>query len=98
LRRLPARRSPLSAFGDYFAVLCGMIRRYGLAEPIIRQALFLLLRKLRSPHRERGKARGDSKQVALMVLDAKRKMAQPDDFLAVQTTAEAIGYAEPITL
>jgi hypothetical protein len=33
-----------------------------------------------------------------MVLDAKRKIAQPDDFLAVQTAAEAIGYAEPTTL
>jgi hypothetical protein len=33
-----------------------------------------------------------------MVLDAKRKIAQPDDFLAVQTTAEVIGYAEPTTL
>jgi hypothetical protein len=38
------------------------------------------------------------RQVALIVLDAEREMAQPDDFFAVRATAEAIGYAEPTTL
>ena len=38
------------------------------------------------------------KQIGLIVLDAEREIAQPDDFLAVRATAEAIGYAEPTTL
>jgi uncharacterized membrane protein len=38
------------------------------------------------------------KQVTLIVLDAERKITQPEDVVAVRAAAEAIGYAPPTRL
>jgi hypothetical protein len=46
----------------------------------------------------KGVGRAIEEQIGLIVLDAEREIAQPDDFLAVRATAKAIGYVEPTTL
>ena len=88
---VPGRR-----FGDYLAVLCGMIRRYGASEPIVCQALLRLLSNCAALIGDDPDRRAAiEKQVRLIVLDAEREIAQPDDFLAVRAAGEAIGYARP---
>src|SRR5829696_3598954 len=86
---VPGRR-----FGDLLAVMCGMIRRYGAAEPIACLALLRLLSSCAAligddPARREAIER----DVALIVLDAERKITQPEDVVAVRAAAEAIGYA-----
>jgi uncharacterized membrane protein len=88
---VPGRR-----FGEYLAVLCGMIRRYGASEPIVSQALLRLLRSCAAVVGDDPARRAAiERQVALIVLDAEREIAQPDDLLAVRAAAQAIGYPEP---
>jgi uncharacterized membrane protein len=90
---VPGRR-----FGEYLAVLCGMIRRYGAAEPIVCLALLRLLSSCAALIGDDPARRAAiEKQVALIVLDAERKIGQPEDFLAVRAAAEAIGYPRAIT-
>jgi uncharacterized membrane protein len=85
---VPGRR-----FADYLAVLCGMIRRYGAAEPIVCQALLRLLRSCAALIGDDPARRtAIEKQVALIVSDAEREIAQPDDVRAVLAAAEAIEY------
>jgi uncharacterized membrane protein len=90
---VPGRR-----FGEYLAVLCGMIRRYGASEPIVCLALLRLLSSCAALIGDDPVRRSAIEhQVLLIVQDAEREIAQPEDFLPVQTAAEAIGYPRPIT-
>jgi uncharacterized membrane protein len=90
---VPGRR-----FGEYLAVLCGMIRRYGASEPIVCLALLRLLSSCAALIGDDPARRSAiEKQVLLIVQDAERKISQPEDFIPVQTAAEAIGYPRPIT-
>jgi uncharacterized membrane protein len=90
---VPGRR-----FGEHVTVLCGMIRRYGASEPIVCMALLRLLSSCAALIGDDAARRAAiEKQVALIVLDAERKIGQPEDFLPVQAAAEAIGYPRPIT-
>jgi uncharacterized membrane protein len=90
---VPGRR-----FGEYLAVLCGMIRRYGASEPIVCLALLRLLSSCAALIGDDPVRRSAiEQQVLLIVQDAERKIAQPEDFVPVQTAAEAIGYPRPIT-
>ena len=90
---VPGRR-----FGEYLAVLCGMIRRYGASEPIVCLALLRLLGSCAALIGDDPARRSAiEKQVLLIVQDAELKIAQREDFLPVQTAAEAIGYPRPIT-
>jgi uncharacterized membrane protein len=90
---VPGRR-----FGEHLAVLCGMIRRYGAAEPIVCLALLRLLSSCAGLIGDDPARRAAiEKQVALIVLDAERKIGQPEDLLPVRAAAEAIGYPRPVT-
>jgi uncharacterized membrane protein len=90
---VPGRR-----FGEYLAVLCGMIRRYGASEPIVCLALLRLLGSCAALVGDDPARRSAiEKQVLLIVQDAELRIAQREDFLPVQTAAEAIGYPRPIT-
>ena len=90
---VPGRR-----FGEYLTVLCGMIRRYGASEPIVCLALLRLLGSCAALIGDDPARRSAiEKQVLLIVQDAELKIAQREDFLPVQTAAEAIGYPRPIT-
>jgi uncharacterized membrane protein len=89
---VPGRR-----FGEYLAVLCGMIRRYGASEPIVCLALLRLLSSCAALIGDDPVRRSAiEQQVLLIVQDAEREIAQPEDFAPVQTAAEAIGYPRPI--
>ena len=88
---VPGRR-----FGEHLAVLCGLIRRYGAGEPMVCQALLRLLSMCASvigddPERQAA----IEKQVMLIMLDAERRIAQPEDLVPVRAAAEAIGYGRP---
>jgi uncharacterized membrane protein len=90
---VPGRR-----FGEYLAVLCGMIRRYGASEPIVCLALLRLLGSCAALIGDDPARRSAiEKQVLLIVQDAELRIAQRDDFLPVESAAEAIGYPRPIT-
>jgi uncharacterized membrane protein len=89
---VPGRR-----FGEYLAVLCGMIRRYGASEPIVCLALLRLLGSCAALIGDDPARRSAiEKQVLLIVQDAELRIAQREDFVPVQTAAEAIGYSRPI--
>jgi uncharacterized membrane protein len=90
---VPGRR-----FGEYLAVLCGMIRRYGASEPIVCLALLRLLSSCAALIGDDPARRSAiEKQVLLIVQDSERRIAQREDFLPVHAAAEVIGYPRPIT-
>jgi uncharacterized membrane protein len=90
---VPGRR-----FGEHLTVLCGMIRRYGAAEPIVCMALLRLLSSCAALIGDDPARRAAiEKEVALIVLDAERKIGQQEDLIPVRAAAEAIGYPRPVT-
>jgi uncharacterized membrane protein len=86
---VPSRR-----FGEYLGTMCGLIRRYGSAEPTIALALLHLLADAYEavaddPHR----AAGIGEQARLILADAQRAIVQPADLVAVQAAAQALHEA-----
>jgi uncharacterized membrane protein len=88
---VPGRR-----FGDYLPGMCGLIRRYGGAEPTVCVALLNLLEKC-AMHIGSDVVRmaAIEKEVSLIVDDARRRIGQPDDFHQVQAAADAVRRAGP---
>ena len=83
---VPGRR-----FGDYLSTMCGLIRRYGSAEPTLCMALLRLLENCAAvlpAHRDRWSALGE--QVELIVQDATRAIAQPADLVPVTAAGAAL--------
>jgi uncharacterized membrane protein len=82
---VPGRR-----FGDYLATMCGLIRRYGSAEPTLSIALLRLLENCAAvlpADPARWSALGE--QADLIVADATRTIAQPADLTAVTAAGTA---------
>jgi uncharacterized membrane protein len=80
---VPGRR-----FGDYLATMCGLLRRYGCAEPSVSLALLGLLQKCTAVLADdpvRWAAVGE--QTDLIRADAIRETAQPADLAPVVTAA-----------
>src|SRR3954451_9102084 len=80
---VPGRR-----FGDYLATMCGLLRRYGCAEPSVSLALLGLLRKCTAVLADdpvRWAAVGE--QTDLIRADATRETAQSADLTPVVTAA-----------
>ena len=80
---VPGRRFP-----DYLALAIGLIRRYGAAEPTVMQALLRLLADcatLANDDPQRWTA--IEQQAQLIVADAERTIAQPDDLRIVHAEA-----------
>ena len=80
---VPGRR-----FGDYLATMCGLIRRYGCAEPTVSLALLGLLHKcadVLADDPARWAAVGE--QADLIVADATRETAQSADLTPVTAAA-----------
>ena len=85
---------PGRSFGDYLATMCGLIRRYGSAEPIVIIALLRLLGTCASvdgpdPHR----LAAIDEQTRIVVEDAERNVHQPADLAAVRSEAAAVHAA-----
>ena len=80
---VPGRR-----FGDYLATMCGLIRRYGCAEPAVSLALLGLLHKcadVLADDPARWAAVGE--QVDLILADSTRETAQSADLTPVTAAA-----------
>jgi uncharacterized membrane protein len=87
---VPGRR-----FGEYLATMCGLIRRYGSAEPTLLVALLQLLENCAAvlpADPARWSALGE--QADLIVADATRAIAQPADLAGV--TAAGAAFQESV--
>ena len=83
---VPARR-----FGDYLAVMCGLIRRYGASEPTLANALLRLLGNcavVATDDPERYAA--IEEQARIIVSDAEREVAQPADLNLTHAEAKSV--------
>ena len=83
---VPARR-----FGDYLAVMCGLIRRYGASEPTVAHALLRLLGNCAAVAGDDPERRAAiEEQARLIVSDAEREVAQPADLVLARAEAESV--------
>ena len=82
---VPGRR-----FGDYLATMCGLIRRYGCAEPTLSLALLRLLANCAALTADPARRSAISEQAHLIVADATRSIAQPADLTAVTDAGAAL--------
>ena len=83
---VPGRR-----FGEYLAVMCGLIRRYGAGEPTVAHALLRLLSScaaVAADDPERCAA--IEEQARIIVSDAEREVAQPADLDFTHAEAESV--------
>jgi uncharacterized membrane protein len=83
---VPGRRFP-----EYLAVMCGLIRRYGAAEPTVADALLRLLRTcadMAGSDPEIGAAIED--QARIIIADAEREVRQPADLSSAHAEAESV--------
>ena len=85
---------PTRRFGDYLAVMCGLIRRYGASEPTVANALLGLLGNcaaVAGDDPERYAA--IEEQARIIVADAEREVAQPADLGLTHAEAESVLHA-----
>ena len=83
---VPARR-----FGDYLAVMCGLIRRYGAGEPTVANALLRLLGNCAAvAGDDPGHGAAIAEQVRIIISDADREVAQPADLAFTHAEAESV--------
>ena len=83
---VPGRR-----FGDYLAVMCGLIRRYGASEPTVAHALLRLLSScaaVAADDPERCAA--IEEQARIIVADAEREVPQPADLAFTHAEAQSV--------
>jgi uncharacterized membrane protein len=86
---VPARR-----FGDYLAVMCGLIRRYGASEPTLADALLRLLGNCAAVATDDpGRYAAIEEQTRIIVSDAEREVAQPADLNPVHAEAKSVLHA-----
>jgi len=88
---VPGRR-----FGDYLPGMCGLIRRFGGAEPSVCVALLNLLEKCAVRiGSDSVRMAAIEREVSLIVDDARRRISQPYDFVPVEAAADAVRRAGP---
>jgi len=86
---VPARR-----FGDYLAVMCGLIRRYGASEPTLANALLRLLGNCAAVAGEDPERYAAvEEQAKIIVADAEREVAQPADLELTHAEAQSVLHA-----
>jgi uncharacterized membrane protein len=84
---VPGRRFP-----QYLAMMCGLIRRYGSAEPTVADALLRLLDACTDVAGDNPEIRAAiEEQARIIVADAEREVLQPADLASVRAEAEALG-------
>jgi uncharacterized membrane protein len=84
---------PGRTFGDYLAVMCGLIRRYGATEPTIAVALLRLLGSCASVTGDDDRRAAIAEQARLVVADAEREVAQPADLALAHAEEESVRQA-----
>jgi uncharacterized membrane protein len=78
-------------FGEYLATMCGLIRRYGAAEPTVSSAILHLLDDAREAvDGDEVRLRDIAVQVRLVLADAQRAIAQPADLEPVRAAADEL--------
>src|SRR5262249_15990048 len=86
---VPGRRFP-----EYLAVMCGLIRRYGAAEPTVDDALLrLLLTCADVAGNDPEIAAAVDEQARIILADAEREVRQPADLSSAQARAESVFQA-----
>ena len=86
---VPGRRFP-----EYLAVMCGLIRRYGAAEPTVADALLrLLLTCADVAGNDPEIAAAVDEQARIIMADAEREVRQPADLSSARTRAESVFQA-----
>ena len=86
---VPGRRFP-----EYLAVMCGLIRRYGAAEPTVDDALLrLLLTCADVAGSDPEIAAAVDEQARIVIADAEREVRQPADLSSAQARAESVFQA-----
>ena len=86
---VPGRR-----FGDYLATMCGLIRRYGSAEPTLSVALLRLLENCAAVlPADPVRWSALREQADLIVTDATRTIPQPADLAAVAAARAALEHS-----
>jgi uncharacterized membrane protein len=86
---VPGRRFP-----EYLAVMCGLIRRYGAAEPTVADALLrLLLTCADVAGRDPEIGAAVDEQARIIMADAEREVRQPADLRSAQARAESVFQA-----
>jgi uncharacterized membrane protein len=84
---VPGRR-----FTQYLAMMCGLIRRYGSAEPTVADALLRLLDACADVAGDNPEIRAAiEEQARIIIADAEREVPQPADLAIVRAEAEALG-------
>ncbi len=82
---------PSREFGQYLAKMCGLVRRYGSAEPnVMTELLRLMEHCARQARTDRARLEALSEQARLVVEDAVRDIAQPADAAAVIQEGSAL--------
>ena len=93
---------PSRVYGQYLGKMCGLVRRYGSAEPNVMTALLYLLgNAARVARRDRARLEAIWEQARLIADDAERSIAQPADAALVLSYAEEFektlaGYLEEL--
>ncbi len=85
---IPGRR-----FRDYLAQMCGLIRRYGAAEPTVMIALLRLLTRCAQLADRDRRREAIRTQADLILQAATRAIAEPADLHTVQAAAERVDLA-----
>ena len=86
---VPARR-----FGDYLAVMCGLIRRYGASERTVANALLRLLGNCAAvAGNDPEQYAAIEEQARIIVTDAEREVAQPADLGLTHAAAKSVLHA-----
>jgi uncharacterized membrane protein len=75
------------SFGDYAELACGLIRRYGAAEPTVTAALLVLLQDAQTLATDPGRLRVLADEARLIVSDAEQSTRQPADLIQVRDQA-----------
>jgi uncharacterized membrane protein len=88
---------PAHDFADYLELTCAQIRRYGASEPTVGRSLIRLLVSVSHATAAPDRHAAISRQLRLIIDDAEREVAQPQDVLPLRAEANALQRCWPPT-
>jgi uncharacterized membrane protein len=81
---------PSHDFADYLDLACAQIRRYGAGEPTVGRSLIRMLGSVSHATSAPERHAAIGHQLSLIVADAEREVAQPDDLRPLRAEADAL--------